>query len=330
MVFWVSGIIIGFLLTDSRRYLKSKWFWMGCAVAILIFVPNFIWQMHNRFISLDFLKHIHERDVRIGRTKDFLPDQFTMTLLAVPIWMLGLYFCLLSTAGRRYRPIGWMYIVPLTIFIVAKGRGYYLLAAYPMLYAAGAVVSERWLATVGPARANVVVGITVAALGFNAAFAAAIALPIAPIQSRWWKIADGLNDDLGEEVGWPELVETVAKIRDTLPTNERGRLGILAANYGEAGAIDLYGPQYGLPGAISGVNSFWQRGYGDPPPQTLIILGESARFVNERFESCRLAAQVWNRHGVENEETKDHPDIYVCRGLKLGWPEFWKVFRHFG
>jgi hypothetical protein len=139
-----------------------------------------------------------------------------------------------------------------------------------------------------------------------------------------------MNDDLGEEVGWPELVETVAKIRDTLPINERGHLGILAANYGEAGAIDLYGPQYGLPNAVSGVNSFWQRGYGDPPPQTLIILGESATFVNQRFESCRVAAQVWNRYGVENEETRDHPEIYVCRGLKSSWPEFWKTFRHFG
>jgi hypothetical protein len=330
IVFWVAGIIIGFLLTDSRRYLKSKWFLIGCGIAIVIFLPNVIWQVHNHFISLDFLKHIHERDVRIGRTKDFLPDQFKMTLFAVPIWMLGLYFCLISTIGRRYRSIGWMYVVPLTIFVIAKGRGYYLLAAYPMLYAAGAVLGERWLASVRPARANLVAGITLAALVFNTAFIAAITLPIAPIQSRWWKIANSMNDDLGEEVGWPELVETVAKVRDTLPVNERGHLGILAANYGEAGAIDLYGPQYGLPNAISGVNSFWQRGYGDPPPHTLIILGESAGFVNPRFESCRLAAQVWNRYGVQNEETRDHPEIYVCRGLKSSWPEFWKSFRHFG
>jgi MFS family permease len=330
IVFWVAGIIIGFLLTDSRRYLKNKWFLIGCGIAIVIFLPNVIWQVHNHFISLDFLKHIHERDVRIGRTKDFVPDQFKMTLFAVPIWMLGLYFCLISTIGRRYRSIGWMYVVPLTIFVIAKGRGYYLLAAYPMLYAAGAVLGERWLASVRPARANLVAGITLAALVFNTAFIAAITLPIAPIQSRWWKIANSMNDDLGEEVGWPELVETVAKVRDTLPVNERGHLGILAANYGEAGAIDLYGPQYGLPNAISGVNSFWQRGYGDPPPQTLIILGESAEFVNPRFESCRFAAQVWNRYGVQNEETRDHPEIYVCRDLKSSWPEFWKTFRHFG
>jgi hypothetical protein len=330
MVFWVSGIIISFLLTDARRHLTSKWFWIGCGIAIAIVLPNLIWQIHNHFISLDFLKHIHERDVRIGRTRNFLPDQFTMTFLAVPLWMLGLYFCLLSSIGRRYRTIAWMYIVPLTIFVIAKGRGYYLLAAYPMLYAAGAVSGERWLGSLRPARAKVVAWITCVALIFNAAAAAAITLPIAPIQSRWWKIANSMNDDLGEEVGWPELVETVAKVRDTLPMAQRRQLGILAANYGEAGAIDLYGPQYGLPNAISGVNSFWQRGYGDPPPQTLIVLGVSARFVNEHFDSCQLAAQVWNRYGVKNEETRDHPDIYVCLGLKPSWPEFWKSFQHFG
>ncbi len=108
------------------------------------------------------------------------------------------------------------------------------------------------------------------------------------------------------------------------------RYGILAANYGEAGAINLYGPRYGLPTAISGVNSMWERGYPQPPPQTLIVLGFSARFRERRFTSCQVAAKVWNHLGVLNEETKDHPEIYVCRGLKQGWPEFWKDFHYYG
>ena len=316
MVFWVFGIIISFLVTDAQRHLTSKWFWIGCGIAIVIVLPNLIWQIHNHFISLDFLKHIHERDVRIGRTRNFLPDQFTMTLWAVPLWMLGLYFCLLSSIGRRYRTIAWMYIVPLTIFVIAKGRGYYLLAAYPMLYAAGAVLGERWLGTLRPARAKVVAWITCVALIFNAAAAAAITLPVAPIQSRWWKIANSMNDDLGEEVGWPELVETVAKVRDTLPVNERGHLGILAANYGEAGAINLYGPRYGLPKAISGTNSFWARGYGHPPPETVIVLGESRDFVEHYFESYEVAARSWNHYGVANEETTRYPEIFLCRHFR--------------
>jgi 4-amino-4-deoxy-L-arabinose transferase-like glycosyltransferase len=330
MVFWIVGVVAGFLPTNSRRLLWSKWFVLGSAIAMVIFLPNFLWQVHNHFISLDFLRHIHARDVRIGRTKDFLRDQIKMTLFAAPLWVMGLIFCLRSEAGRRYRAIGLMYLIPLLIFLIAKGRGYYLLGAYPMLYAAGAAWGERWLATLRHPWANTVRVLAGAALVFDAAFMGAITLPIAPIQSRWWKLANSMNGDLSEEIGWPELVQTVAQIRDTLPAEERAHLGILGTNYGEAGAINLYGPKYGLPPAISGVNSFWQRGYGNPPPQTLIVLGLSRSFMARTFDSCQLSAHTWNPYNVANEETVDHPDIYVCRGLKSSWPEFWKDFRYFG
>jgi hypothetical protein len=107
-------------------------------------------------------------------------------------------------------------------------------------------------------------------------------------------------------------------------------LGILATNYGEAGAVNLYGPQYGLPRAISGVNSFSEQGYGNPAPEVVIVLGLSREFVDTKFSACQLAAHSWNRFKVPNEETLQHPDIFVCRGLLQSWPEFWKDFRYFG
>ena len=122
----------------------------------------------------------------------------------------------------------------------------------------------------------------------------------------------------------------VARIRDSLPPNEIGQAVILAANFGEAGAIDLYGPAYGLPKAISGINNYWDRGYGDPAPEILIVLGMSARDVNRLFESCKLAGHVTNRFNVVNDETRYHPDIFVCRNLRYPWPDFWKQFRYYG
>jgi hypothetical protein len=150
------------------------------------------------------------------------------------------------------------------------------------------------------------------------------------VNSRWWNFAAGINGDLVEEIGWPELVATVTAIRDTLPTEEVSRTGILAANYGEAGAINLYGPRHGLPPAISGVNSFWARRYPQPPPQTLIVLGFSRQFLENNFQSCELAGRITNPWGVLNEETRHHPDIYLCRRLRLSWPDFWKGRRRFG
>src|SRR5438105_2936802 len=138
MGFFALGVAAGVLLTDARRQLRSKMLWLGVVVAVLIFLPNLLWQWQHRFISLDFLRHIHERDVRIGRTTNFLPDQLELTLFAFPLAIAGLFFYF-SPKRRRFRALGWMYIVPLVLFVLAKGRGYYLAAAYPMLYAAVAV-----------------------------------------------------------------------------------------------------------------------------------------------------------------------------------------------
>jgi hypothetical protein len=154
-------------------------------------------------------------------------------------------------------------------------------------------------------------------------------LPIAPINSALWAMTSQTHDNFVEQIGWPDLVETTAEIYNDLSSAEQAQVGILVGNYGEAGAINLYGPAYDLPEAISGVNSYWLRGYGDPPPQLLIVLGFSQEQVNRVFDVCEAAGQVSNRYGVANEETRFHPDIFVCRGLRQSWPEFWAMFRYF-
>jgi len=90
MGFFAIAVAVGVVLTPARRYLRSKWLWYGVALSLLIFLPNALWQAQHYFVSLDFLKHIHERDIRIGRTQDFLPDQLKLTLLGFPLWLAGL------------------------------------------------------------------------------------------------------------------------------------------------------------------------------------------------------------------------------------------------
>lgn len=329
MGFFTLGIVGAVLLTDARRFLRSKWLWLGVAVSVLLLLPNLLWQAQHHFISLDFLRFIHERDVREGQTSGFLPDQVELTLLAFPLALAGLYFYLFSENGRRYRMLGWMYVIPLALLVVANGRGYYLAPAYPMLYAAGAVMLEDRLATWQPTRAKAMRIAIFAALLVDAGIAIGFALPTAPVGSPWWQFSIKVNGTLREEIGWPEFAETVAKIRDTLPAEDRARLGILAGNYGEVGALNLYGQRYGVPRAISGVNSFWERGYGDPPPETLIVVGFPRNWVDEHFASCQLAGHPWNRYGTANEETIENPDMFVCRGLRQPWPLLWRDFQSF-
>src|SRR6266404_3823310 len=330
MGFFAIAIAAATLLTEARRYFRSKWLWYGVGLSILIFLPNVIWQARNHFVSLDLLQHIHARDVRIGRAKNFLPEQLKLTLGAIFLAFAGLCFTLFSRDGKRFRMLGWTYLIPLALFIVAKGRAYYLAAAYPMLYAAGSIWLEQMLSRAGSVARTAIRALVWMVLIADAAIMASITLPIAAADSPWAARAMKINEDFREEIGWPELVETIAKVRDALPPEDRAHFGILAGNYGEAGAVNLYGPQYGLPPVISGVNSFWQRGYGDPPPPTLIVVGRDLDELQDKFISCRLAARTWNRFGVLNEETRAHPNIFVCHTLRQSWPEYWKTSRHFG
>jgi len=330
MGFFVLGIVVAVVLTPARRFLASKWLWAGVGISILVFLPNLVWQAQHHFVSLDFLRHIHTRDVGEGRAEYFLPGQLRLALLATPLALAGLWFYLVAAAGRRCRMLGWMYVVTMALFVAAKGRWYYLAGAYPMLYAAGAAWGEQWLASMKRGWATAVRGLAWAALALDAVLIFAIALPSAPVNSPRWKFAAKNNGDLVEELGWPELTVEVARIWESLPVPERAHAGILAANYGEAGAINLYGPALGLPRSLSGVNSWWAKGYGNPPPETLIVLGYSQRFRDRTFSSCVLAGHTPNPYGVENEETRDHPDIFVCRGMKQSWPEFWSDFQYYG
>src|SRR5438552_467570 len=330
MVVCAGAIIVGVLLSHLRRYLRSPWLWIGAGLSALIFLPNFFWQLKHDFISLDFLRHIHERDVRIGRTKDFLPDQLLLTLFSAPLAILGLCFYFVSRTGRRFRAAGWLYVFPFLFFLIAKGRGYYLAPAYPVLYAGGCVFGEQIISTLSRGCRVAVGTATGIAIFANFTLVCAFFVPVAPIESSWAQRILKSNDDLREEIGWEEMVATVAQIRDSLGSEDHTQLGILTGNYGEAGAINLYGERYGLPQAICGTNSFWARGYGDPPPETLIVLGFSREYLERHFESCELAGQVTNRFSIANEEAKQHSDIFVCRRLRGTWPEFWKTFRRYG
>jgi hypothetical protein len=329
MAFFVCGITAGFLFTPAREFLRGKWFWIGAAISIVIFVPNFHWQAQHHFVSLDFLQFLHQRDVSAGLTASFLPDQLLQTMLAIPLWLAGVWFYFFSSRGSRFRVLGWMYLVPLLIFVIAKGRGYYLAPAYPMLYAAGAVVCESYFVNMQRGPARILRPALWAALLISILGATLIALPLAPVGSRWWYAATQIDTALPDEIGWPEFVSTIAQIRDSLPVDKHSRVGVLAGNYGEVGAINLYGGRFGLPHAISGVNSSWQRGYGNPPPETLIVTGFSQQFVEDHFVSCRLAAHPWNSYGIENEETFEHPDVFVCGPPLQGWPDFWESFQFF-
>ena len=331
MLFCAAGIAVGVLATPLRRHLAGPWPWAGAALSLLVFAPNAWWQWLHDFVYLDFVRHIHARDIRIGRTDGFLSGQLLVGAgpLLVPLWLAGLAWLAGSAQAARGRALAWLYATALVLFWLAGARDYYLAPAYPMLLAAGAVALETGIERLrGGLRAWAVAGVASLLL---AAFSmgAAIALPIWPIGSAGWRASRGVHDNFAEQVGWPELAAQVARVYHALPAAERARTAIFANNYGEAGAINRYGPSHGLPAAISGINSYWYRGYGDPPPRTVIVLGDDAGGIRDAPADCVLAGRIRIPHGVENEES-GHPDIYVCRKLRIDWAKAWPAMRSFG
>jgi hypothetical protein len=328
ILFYIAGILGGFLLTRARRHMLSWYFVAALGLTVLICLPNLVWQAHHHFISYEFLKSIHKRDVGEGRARGFLRQQFWLcvNLFAAPVWIAGLAAFLLSA---RYRVLAWMFLIPVGLLALNHGRGYYTAAAYPMLLAMGAVAGERWIASMRAWLGRTLAIVYFAGVAVVGAFMIVIIVPIAK-SGPLMRFALTNNGDLREEIGWPEMVETVARIRDSLPPDQQAHVGILVGNYGEQGAIEMLGPAYHLPPPISGTNSAWLRGYPSPPPTTLIVLGLSERYANKTLENCRLAGHNANSLGVENEESRDHPDIFVCGGPRQPWPEFWKDFQDFG
>ena len=324
MVMFVAGLVGGVLLTDARRYLKSPWLWGGVALSLLIFLPNLLWQIQHKFISLEFLSSIHARDVAIGRADRYLLEQFIFCAnpAVIPVWVAGLIYYFRNQNGKRYRMIGWMYVIPFLTYLFTQGRSYYLAPAYPMLIAAGAVAWERRLDSLSPDMVRSRLSTMSYTLAVGATLGGALALPIAPINSTLWNITSEVHDVFTEQIGWHEMIETVGGIYTELPESEKAQAGILAGENDEAAALNLYGSEYGLPKAISASDTFWLRGYGNPPPETLIVVGYSSEDVNLIFKQCQVAGTITNLYGVDND-LRDPPNIYVCRGPRLPWDELW-------
>jgi 4-amino-4-deoxy-L-arabinose transferase-like glycosyltransferase len=331
IAFWVAGLVVTVLITPLRKYLRSKWLWLGVALAVLIYLPNLIWQIRHEFISLDFLSAIHARDIQWGRADSFLPDQLYVTTnpFTLPIWIAGVAACLFAGSMKRFRPLVWMFLTTFALFMFSRGRGYYTGPAYVMFLAAGCAWFENWLGTRSTRARRSGYGLAWGLLALGSLVGIVLMKPIAPINSAFWEVTSGVNEEVVEMIGWQDLTAQVAGIYQSLPKSEKPGAVILAGNYGEAGALDLYGPDHGLPPVISGADSLWYRGYGEVDPGTVIVVGFERGYADQFFSSCEYAGTVTNSYGVENEESRHHTGLYVCREPRRPWSEMWKQMQWF-
>ena len=332
MLFFGFGVVVGLLLTPHRKYILSKWLWLGGLIAFVIFLPYFLWQFQHDWPMLELL-----RRGQLYKNYPLSPLQFLWGQVLeihpfnLPIWLAGLYFYLVSKPGKPYRLLGWTYVPILIVFFVLKAKTYYLAPAYPMLLAAGALVIETFIRE---RQWNWLKPATVGLLLAGGAITAPFAMPVLPVETyikyqsflgieppkterhKFGKLPQGYADMFG----WENMVAIVAKVYNSLSSEERAKCAIFTSNYGEAGAIDFFGKKYGLPKAISGHNNYWLWGPRDYTGEIVITVGESLEDVKKTFDQVELGATVVSEYAMPYES--DLP-VYICRKPKVSLPEVW-------
>jgi Dolichyl-phosphate-mannose-protein mannosyltransferase len=336
-VFFLIALLIGLLATSERRLFRSKWLWISVGIIVLLALPNVIWQFRHGFatwVDLSNVKKVH-KNVELPPLP-FLKQQIMMLLPAgVIVWAAGLGFLLFQHEGKCYRVLGVTYLAFLAIMMALHGKDYYLAPIYPMLFAAGGVFWQklieshlwlRWLKVALPALL-VILGVV----------AFPIVLPILPpdrigpymhalgigMTRTETHMSSDLPQHFADEFGWPEMVAQVAEVYNQMPAGERARTAILAGNYGSAGAIDFFGPRYGLPKSISAHQNYYYWGFRQ-------YTGESLIMLNWKLDD----AQYWCRRVEEGPKIDEpytmgweHYTILICHGLKKPMAEAWPHFK---
>jgi hypothetical protein len=252
-----------------------------------------------------------------------LPEQFVLVAWYFsPIWITGLVRFFRDPELRWCRAVGVAYPVLAVAFMLTGGKPYYLAAYFPALLAAGAQPAVDWA---GRAHRRRRAGLITAGLVL-AVLQLPITLPVLPISAVHDTPIVTLNYDAGETIGWPAFVAEIAMAYRTLPPAQRSATTVLTSNYGEAGAVDRFGPADGLPAAYSGHMSFW---YWGPPPAratTAIVVGYQ-RSQLTFCGSARLAAHLNNRVGVNDDE--QGAPVWICQQLTRTWQAIWPAQKHF-
>jgi hypothetical protein len=338
MLFFGFGVFAGLLLTPARRLFKGRWLWLAGALAFALFLPNLIWEYRHDWATLELLHNVEKtgKNVALSPLQFIAQQVLLMNPATLPVWAAGLWYFLFDKDGRRYRVLGLAYVVVLALMILLKGKNYYLMPIYLMLFAGGGVWWERllnerqrlgWLKVAYP----VLLCLAGAAL-------APMMMPVLPVETYLrYQQAIGfappktevghvgpLPQHFGDRFGWPEMVREVADIYNRLPEDERKRTAIYANNYGEAGAIDFFGPRYGLPKAISPHQSYFLWGPGDYTGETLILLQSKREDAERNCRSVEEAGQVGHPLSMGEE----HYTIYICRGLKQPLRDLWPSLKH--
>jgi len=319
--FFGAMIVLGLLLTEKRRVFARPWIWLGGVVSFLIALPNFLWQWQHHFPMLELLHNIAQS----GKNAPVTPLSFAagnailMNPITLPLWIAGAVWLLMKP---HYRWLGIAFVGLFVFLIVMKGKIYYFSPMMPVALAAGAIAITRFRRTY------------LALIVVTGAIILPLAIPILPVET-FIKYEQSLpigapkteSHKMGplpqlyaDMFGWEQMTEVVARAYNRLSPAERAKCAIFGQNYGQAGAIDFFGPRYGLPHAISGHQNYWIWGPDGYDGSVLIVMDDDKETLEKLFDHVEEVGVVDNPYAMPYER---HKPVHVCRGLKMPVSELW-------
>ena len=322
------ALLAGLVLSRGVRMLATGWFLAGAAIAVAFLVPDLWWQASHGWATIAMTHALNQENGGAANIVTWIVGQLAVAAVAlVWVWLAGLRF--LWRSGRPpWQALAWAYGLLFVLFALTTGaQVYYLAGAYVPLLAAGAVSLDSWLHE-RPARLRRLLTV----LAALTVVPALTVLPVLPPGDVAWTYK--LSAVSGETIGWPQLVGTVQAVWRSLPPEQRAKAVIFTADYSEAAAINELGRVTGLPTAVSGHNTDWWWGPGNPHATTVVAVspgpkaaGNYAAHLRQFFTSVRTVATVSNPYGVHNIEWGGH--VYLCTGPRQPWGRLWPRLRHY-
>jgi len=338
MLMFAFATVTGMILARDWKHMRTKWFWFGGALSFVIFLPNLVWEAQHNWPQIEVVRNAQMiKNAPVGLLR-FLGEQFLfLNPVVFPIVAAGLTWLLLSKSEKRFRPLGWAFLVVIAVVKLLHGKTYYPMPFYPIVLAAGGVglgrlllESKKWL-RMGYLALLVFSGLLILPFG----------VPVLPLEIllRYQKLISlqnvvqmerGSHGELhqlyADMLGWDSMTATIADVYYQLSPSEQAQCAILAGNYGEAGAIDLIGAKYGLPRAISGHNSYYFWGPNGHKGEVVILFGQNAESIKTMFTSVERASTISDANAPAAE---NHLPVYICRRPKVPLAEFWSSLRYY-
>jgi 4-amino-4-deoxy-L-arabinose transferase-like glycosyltransferase len=322
VLFLVVALLIGSaLVPTARRQLRSPWLGGGVLIALALWTPNLLWQATHGWPQLELAADIREEyDVTAERIAFVALQLVLFSPVAVLLAIVGLVRLWRDPVLAAFRLLAWAWLALLVLFFLTGGKGYYLGGLYPALIAAGSVHIEQRVGARRRRRIGWLAAVAVAAV-----IGMPIALPLLPAGTLASSPYAAPAEDALETIGWPEFAAAVEQAYEEVPPDRRESAIVFAGNYGEAGAVALYGRNGRLPPVASGHNGF---GLWGPPAEDAgpVILVDASGGWRDEFENCVAVTTVDNGQGVDNEEQGG--TVWRCDGPRGGWEAAWPRLVH--